>query len=250
MKIVSWNVNGLRARIGDGTLAKVLSLDADIYCFQELKLSNLEIFSSDIFEGYHASTNLADKKGYSGVCILSKDAPQYINDKSGYKRADDEGRYIEVKLTDELSIVSLYMPHGKRDKSDLTYKLSFGDYLLGCLKNSVETIICTDFNIAHKDIDLARPTQNKNNVMFTSEERKMIDNFLTLGYIDAFRKDNKELEGFYTWWPFSFDAYDRNLGWRIDYFFVPERISKKLKNVKILKEIRGSDHAPIIMELL
>lgn len=250
MKIVSWNVNGLRARVSDGTLQKVLSLDADIYCFQELKLSDLEIFSSNIFKGYYASTNLADKKGYSGVCILSKNVPQYISDKSGYKRADDEGRYIEVKLTDEVSVVSLYMPHGKRDKSDLAYKLSFADYLLGRLKSSAETIICTDFNIAHTDIDLARPTQNKNNVMFTSEERKVIDNFLTLGYIDAFRSVNKELEGFYTWWPFSFDAYDRNLGWRIDYSFIPERLSNKLRKVEILKEIRGSDHAPMIMELL
>lgn len=180
MKIVSWNVNGLRARISDGTLEKVLSLDADIYCFQELKLSDLKIFSSRIFSGYHASINLSNKKGYSGVCVLSKNEPQYIIDKTGYKRADDEGRYIEVKLTENFSVSSLYMPHGKRDKSDLAYKLSFADYLLERLKNSAETIICTDFNIAHTDIDLARPTQNKNNVMFTSEERKVVDNFRTL----------------------------------------------------------------------
>lgn len=250
MKIVSWNVNGLRARVNDGTLEKVLSLAADIYCFQELKLSDLEIFSSKIFRGYHASTNLADKKGYSGVCILSKKEPQYIINQSGYKRADDEGRYIGVKLTDDISVISLYMPHGKRDKSDLAYKLSFANYLLERLKNSPKTVVCTDFNIAHADIDLARPTQNKNNVMFTSEERKVVDNFLALGYLDAFRCSNIELDGAYTWWPFSFDAYDRNLGWRIDYFFIPESLSNKLKSVEILNEIRGSDHAPIIMELL
>jgi exodeoxyribonuclease-3 len=249
MKIVSWNVNGLRARVRDGTLEKVLSLNADVYCFQELKLSDLNVFSLDIFAGYHVSAKLANKKGYSGVCILSKDPPKCINKRSGYERADDEGRYLRVNITDELSIISLYMPHGKRDKSDIPYKLSFINYLQGHLKDGVETIICTDFNIAHKEIDLARPTQNKNNVMFTSEERKVIDDLLSLGYVDAFR-NKKELEGCYTWWPFSFDAYERNLGWRIDYFFIPEKMTKNLKSVDILREIRSSDHVPIIMELL
>lgn len=249
MKIVSWNVNGLRARVSDGTLAKVLSLNADVYCFQELKLSDLNIFSSDIFAGYHVSAKLANRKGYSGVCILSKESPKCVIITSGHKRADDEGRYLRVNIADDLGIVSLYMPHGKRDKSDIPYKLSFGNYLLEHLKDDVETIICTDFNIAHKEIDLARPTQNKNSAMFTSEERNVIDDLLLLGYVDAFRSKN-ESDGCYTWWPFSFDAYERNLGWRIDYFFIPKKMTKYLKNVSVLREIRGSDHVPIIMELL
>ena len=249
MKIVSWNVNGLRARLSDGTLIKVLSLDADVYCFQELKLSDLSIFNLDMFSKYHVSAKLANKKGYSGVCILSKEFPKGIIDTCGYKIADDEGRYLRVHFADNLSIVSLYMPHGKRDKSDILYKLSFGNYLQEYLKDDIETIICTDFNVAHKKIDLARPAQNKNNVMFTLEERNLIDDLISSGYVDAFRS-KEEAGGFYTWLPFSFDAYERNLGWRIDYFFVPEKIAKNLKFVSILREIRGSDHVPIIMELL
>lgn len=249
MKIVSWNVNGLRARLLDGTLQKVLSLDADVYCFQELKLSDLGTFDSALFERYHVSAKLAKKRGYSGVCILSKEPPQFVNKESGFIKADNEGRYLSATFPNGIRVISVYMPHGKRDKSEIQYKLFFANHLQNHLfKDDIETIVCTDFNIAHKEIDLARPKQNNANVMFTPEERKVIDDLISLGFVDAFRVKETG-EGYYTWWPFSYNAYERNLGWRIDYFFISKKLRKHLNSVNILKEVRGSDHAPIIMEL-
>lgn len=250
MKIISWNVNGLRARVKDGSLVRVLSLNADVLCFQELKLSDARIFDLEIFDGYYVSVKLASRFGYSGVCILTKKKPIDVNCELGFARADEDGRYLRVNEGSDCSIISLYMPHGKRDKKDIPYKIEMADYIFNSLleKGKKRYIICTDFNIAHEDIDLARPRQNINNTMFTWTERKIVDDLLALGYVDAFRLFEKGNE-FYSWWPFSFDAYERNVGWRIDYFFVPEELEKKINKVEILKEIRGSDHAPIAMDI-
>ncbi|CUX70587.1 Exodeoxyribonuclease [Clostridium sp. C105KSO15] len=250
MKILTWNTNGLRARLKDGTLKKVLDLDADVLCFQEIKLSDELIFLEKCFERYHVYHTLARKKGYSGVCILTKKKAKNVYTNSGFERADEEGRYLRIDLDSEHSFLSLYMPHGKRDCSDLSYKLAFADYLLDMLNNKIQNscIICTDFNIAHEEIDLSRPSANRRNIMFTQEERRVVDKLLNNGYIDVFRYLYPN-DSSYTWWPYSFDAYQRNMGWRIDYVFIPSIFLENVRDIILLKGIRGSDHCPLILDM-
>lgn len=249
MRILSWNVNGIRSVHRKGFLNWLKKDKPDILCIQETKAQTDKV-SDELknMKGYFSFWNPAERKGYSGVALLSKEKPLEVKHGLGIKRFDKEGRVLVVKYP-KFTLLNLYFPHGRRDKAKLPYKLdmytAFFSYLNKLKKN---VVLCGDFNIAHKEIDLARPKENKNNIMFLPEERKQIDNILSKEFIDTFRHFNKE-PGNYTWWPYYRDARKRNLGWRIDYIFVPKNIIKRVKKAFILSDVLGSDHCPIGIEI-
>lgn len=193
---------------------------------------------------YSIITNSAEKKGYAGTAVFTKVKPLFINRKLGLDRFDCEGRFLELRFKD-FTLINLYMPHGGRQKENLDYKLAcyskLLDYLNQKAKNNI--ILAGDFNIAHEEIDLARPKQNVNNIMFTPEERGQIDKLIDLPFIDSFRIFN-QANGHYTWWPYMAKARERNLGWRLDYVFISYILKKKLRGGFILPNIKGSDHCP------
>lgn len=250
MKIISWNVNGLRAIYKKNFLQWFRNINADIVCLQEIKAQKQQL-PVDLVkpEGYHVYFNTASKLGYSGVLVYAKKKPRTIEYKLGIKRFDQEGRILNLQYPG-FNLVNLYIPHGGRKKENLIYKLNVYNRLLGYLKKqkAKNFILVGDFNIAHKEIDLARPKQNQNNIMFTPEERKEIDNIIKLGYIDTFRAFHKKA-GNYTWWPYFANARARNLGWRLDYIFTSKNLNPKLKNAFILSKTMGSDHCPIGIEI-
>jgi len=250
MKIISWNVNGLRAVYKKGFWEWFEKINADIICLQETKIQE-EQLSFDLIKlkNYSSFFNSASKKGYSGVGVFSKKSPLVVKRKLGLKRFDDEGRFLELQYSDFI-LINLYLPHGGRQKENLVYKLKVYVRLLKYLakiKNK-KIILIGDFNIAHQEIDLARPKQNKNNIMFTPQERKQIDKLLDLGFIDSFRKFHQDGDH-YTWWPYFANARERNLGWRIDYTFVSKKLALQIKNAFILSEVKGSDHCPVGLEV-
>jgi len=250
MKIISWNVNGLRAVCKKGFLGWLGKTNADIICLQEIKIQP-EQLPSDLInpKNYYSFFNFANKKGYSGVAVYVKKKPLSIEKKLGMERFDKEGRILRLEFPDFI-LINIYIPHGGRQKENLDYKLEVYGYLLNYLKKveNKNIILIGDFNIAHQEIDLARPKGNKNNTMFTPEERKQIDKIIELGFVDTFRKFHKD-GGHYTWWPYAFNARQRNLGWRIDYAFVSKPLIPKLKNAFILNKVPGSDHCPIGIEI-
>ncbi|MDD2646383.1 MAG: exodeoxyribonuclease III [Patescibacteria group bacterium] len=246
MKILSWNVNGLRSVYKKGLIKSLKSLKPDIVCFQEIKAQESDIPHILLkYQGYFSYLNLAERKGYSGIIILAKKAPLKIINKLGLKRFDQEGRFLELVYSDFI-LINIYMPHGSRDKKNLKYKLKVYKYFLNHLKKikNKKIIICGDFNIAHEDIDLARPKSNRHNIMFTSPERKQISDLINLKFIDTFRNFNQE-GGYYTWWPYFAKARQRNLGWRIDYIFISKNLIKRLRGAYIYSKVLGSDHCPI-----
>ena len=250
MKILSWNVNGLRAIYRKGFLNWLEKSQADVVCLQEIKAQK-EQLPEEITKpkGYYAYFNSAQRKGYSGTAIFSKEKPRKIETILGLEKFDNEGRIIKA-IYKNFILINLYLPHGGRRKENLEYKLEVYRELLSFLKNNrnEKIIITGDFNIAHQEIDLARPKQNKNNIMFTPEERKQISEIIDLGFIDTFRKFHQEEEN-YTWWPYAFSARERNLGWRIDYIFISRKLLNNLKDAFILKDIKGSDHCPVGIEI-
>ncbi len=251
MKIVSWNVNGLRAVFNKGFSKWFKEIDADIVCLQEIKLQEFQLSKQLISPGNYLSYfNFAEKKGYSGVGIYTKEKPLKVEKQLGLSRFDQEGRILKMEYPD-FTLINLYIPHGGRKKENLRYKIEVYKTLLDQFKNlsNRKIIMIGDFNIAHKEIDLARPKDNRKNIMFTDEERGRIDKILDSGFIDSFREFNKN-GGNYTWWPYYLNARKRNVGWRIDYVFVSKRLSKKLKDSFILKDVYGSDHCPIGIELI
>lgn len=245
MKIVSWNVNGLRSVSKKGFSDWVKKEKADIVCLQEIKVQEEQLTSEVLKpQGYYSFFNSAKKKGYSGVLIYSKRRPFSVKRKLGIPRFDDEGRILELNYKNFI-LVNLYLPHGGRKKENLKYKLNVYSKLLTKLRrNNKKLILIGDFNIAHQEIDLERSKQNTNNIMFTPEERNQISNILNLGYVDTFRIFNKK-GGNYSWWPYMRNARQRNLGWRIDYCFISENLLRRLTNAFILPEVFGSDHCPI-----
>ncbi len=250
MKIVSWNVNGLRAVCKKGFIDWFNKARADVVCLQEVKLQEGQIPEEVLkIRGYYMYFSYAKKKGYSGVAVFTKDKPLKVTDKSGLRRFDEEGRMLRLDYKDFI-LIDFYIPHGGRGKENLPYKLETYKHLLKYLDKikDKKVVIIGDFNIAHDDIDLARPKQNRNNIMFTEEERKQIDKVIGLDFIDSFRKFHKG-GGHYTWWPYFANARERDLGWRIDYAFVSKKLSPKLKKAFILKESGGSDHCPVGIEL-
>ncbi len=251
MKIISWNINGIRAIYKKNFLDWFIATNADIVCLQEIKAQKEQI-PSDLLElkNYFFYFNPAIKKGYAGMAVYTKQKPLKVEYKLGLNRFDQEGRILQLEYPSFI-LINVYLPHGGRQKENLDYKLKVYDYLLEYLQKSKDRniILIGDFNIAHQDIDLARPRQNQNNIMFTLEERQQIDKIINLGFLDSFREFHKE-GSHYTWWPYMAKARQRNLGWRIDYIFISKELTKNLKDAFILSEVMGSDHCPIGIEIV
>lgn len=252
IKIVSWNLAGIRASIKKGLFEKMKTIDADIYCFQEVKANRDQVdLTIDYPDNYLDFWNSAKRPGYSGVATFSKNEPKSIIIGDRYNDWDDEGRVIVTKF-DEFTLLNVYFPNGQRDKGRLNYKLKFYKYFLeyiNKLREQGEKIIfCGDVNTAHKEIDLARPKDNEKTSGFLPIERKWIDEVIENGYVDTFRIKNKEANN-YTWWSQRTGARKRNVGWRIDYFFVDKSLVGKIKNAYILPEVEGSDHCPVGIEM-
>ncbi len=250
MKILSWNVNGLRAIYQRNFLDWLEKTKADMVCLQEIKAQIDELPPALIKpKNYYSFFNLAEKKGYAGVLVYAKEKPLKVEHRLGLERFDREGRILRLKYPNFI-LINLYLPHGGRQKENLGYKLEvyqlFIDYLKKIKNENV--ILIGDFNIAHQEIDLARPKQNQNNIMFTPAERKKIDKIIELDFTDTFREFHKE-GGNFTWWPYFAQARERNLGWRIDYAFISKTLTPKLKDAFILDKVMGSDHCPIGIEI-
>ena len=249
MKLVSWNVNGLRACVNKGFMDYFHAVDADIFCVQETKLQEGQIHLE--MPGYFSYWNYAQKKGYSGTAIFCKKEPiavTYGLDQEGF---DTEGRLITLEF-ENFFMVNVYTPNAQRDLARLPYRLKWEDvfltYLLR-LDTTKPVILCGDLNVAHQEIDLRNFKTNKGNSGFTDEERGKMTSLLQSGFIDTFRTLYPDREGAYSWWSYMAKVRERNIGWRIDYFIVSERWQEKIKDSQIHREILGSDHCPIVLEL-
>ncbi len=252
MKIISWNVNGLRAIHRKNSLEEIWEISPDIFCLQETKISEEDLtFDLKYIPNYEAYFSSAKRKGYSGVGMYTKISPKAVKYTFGDEKFDNEGRVIQADF-DNFKLFNIYFPNGKSSSERLEYKINFYYSFLEVLKELIDQgekiIVCGDVNTAHKEIDLARPKQNEKISGFLPEEREWIDKLITTGFIDTFRYFNKEPEN-YTWWDYKSKARERNGGWRIDYFFVSENLVKHLKDSYIFNDIMGSDHAPIVLEL-
>jgi exodeoxyribonuclease-3 len=254
MKIISWNVNGLRAIAKKGNWKELLDLNADILCLQETKVHTDElddaIKNPDGYHGYFSHS--VAKKGYSGVAIYSKKKPDVVKYGMGIPEFDQEGRMIEVHFGD-LVLLNVYFPNGGGGPIRLAYKLDFYDeflaYVLKLRKQGKSVIFCGDINTAHEEIDLARPKENEENTGFLPEERAWLDEVVNVGFIDSFRHFYPNKKDMYTFWDMKSRARDRNVGWRLDYFFVSSDLLPKLKSASMLSDMLGSDHCPIAIEL-
>jgi len=251
-KLISWNVNGIRAAYKKGLLDWFKDAKPDILCLQETK-AHPEQLTEDLLsvKGYKSFFSSAEKKGYSGVVTYSKPEPVEVKNGLGVKKFDSEGRFI---ITDykEFILFNIYFPNGKASQERLDYKMEFYEtflkHLKKLLKQGKKIVICGDVNTAHKEIDIARPKENEKISGFLPIEREWIDKFLDAGFIDTFRVFNQEPDN-YTWWDMITRARDRNVGWRIDYFYISENLKKNLKSAFILSDVMGSDHCPIGIEL-
>ena len=250
MKIISWNVNGIRAAIKKGFYEFVKKNNPDILCLQEIK-ANQDQVDINLDDYPHRYWNSAEKKGYSGTAVFSKHEPLSIKNGVGIKKHDSEGRVITAEFEDYF-LVTVYTPNSKRELLRLDYRekewdVDFLKYLKD-LEKDKPVIFCGDLNVAHKEIDLKNPKTNRRNPGFTDEERLGFDNYINTGFIDTFREFEKG-EGHYTWWSYMFQARTRNIGWRIDYFCISKSLRSKLLSSYILKDVMGSDHAPVVMEI-
>jgi exodeoxyribonuclease-3 len=250
MKIISWNVNGIRAVYKKGFLDWFKLQNADIVCLQETKAA-IEQFPEELveFAGYNFYSFSAQKKGYSGVAVWTKIRPDFVYKGIGEKIFDDEGRVLILKFK-KFILFNVYFPNGGASEERLKFKMDFYDYLLGYVKKFKDdkVVICGDYNTAHFPIDLARPKENEKHSGFMAEEREKLDKLECEGFADSFRYFNKE-PGNYTWWDYKTSARERNIGWRIDYFFVSQNCLNFLKSAKIQSKIFGSDHCPIEIEI-
>ncbi len=253
MKLISWNVNGLRAVITKGFEDFFKEAQADIFCLQETKMQENQIDEKieKIFEGYHAYWNSAIKKGYSGTAVFSKEKPLKVTYGIGIEEHDQEGRVITLEF-DKFYLVNCYTPNSKRELERLDYRMvwenEFRNYLLK-LDKTKPVVLCGDLNVAHKEIDLKNPKTNHRNAGFTDEERGKMTELLESGFIDSFRYLYPEKKEKYTWWSYMFHAREKNAGWRIDYFIVSKSIEEKIKESYIFSDIMGSDHCPVGVEL-
>ncbi|WP_160720933.1 exodeoxyribonuclease III [Bacillus sp. USDA818B3_A] len=249
MKLVSWNVNGLRACVKKGFLDYFNEVNADIFCVQETKLQEGQI--SLELDGYHQFWNYATKKGYSGTVVFTKVKPLSVSYGVGEDEEEDEGRIITLEF-DEFFLVNVYTPNSQRDLARIGYRLEWEDRIFQHLKDldkKKPVVFCGDLNVAHQEIDLRNPKSNIGNSGFTDEERGKMTSLLGTGFIDTFRYFYPQQEGAYTWWSYMNKVRERNIGWRIDYFIVSESMKDRLKNAEIHCEIMGSDHCPVILEL-
>jgi exodeoxyribonuclease-3 len=251
-KLLSWNVNGIRAVHRKELFHPVFSLNPDVLCIQETK-AHPEQLEDDLtkIEDYFAYFSSAEKKGYSGVAIYSKQQPLSVQHGFGIERFDSEGRILVAEYP-SFTLINIYYPNGKSSPDRLQYKLDFYDafldYTEGLRRQGKNLVICGDVNTAHKEIDLARPRENENVSGFLPIEREWMDKFFAQGYADTFRMFNPE-PGNYSWWDYKSMARDRNIGWRIDYFFVNQEFKPNVKNASILSEFFGSDHCPIGLDV-
>ncbi len=255
MKIISWNVNGIRAAAKKGLADFIKSQNADIYCFQEVRATKEQLPEElKNLKGYRLFLNPAQRPGWSGVAVYSGKKPRKVFYKIGDAKIDKEGRVVFLEF-DKFYLICAYFVQAGRELLKLDDKLKFNKkFEKYCLKLSRQgrgkpIVIAGDFNVAHKEIDLANPKENKGNAMFTAQERGWLDRFLKKGFLDAFRVFN-HAGGNYTWWTWRSSARARNIGWRIDYFLISRGLKNKLKSSKILKDIKGSDHCPISLEIM
>ena len=252
IRILSWNVNGIRAAYKKGFLDWFKNEKPDILCLQETK-AHPEQLTEDLLnvDGYASYFSSAERKGYSGTATYTKINPEKVQNGIGVKEFDNEGRFLVTDFSDFI-LFNIYFPNGKAKKERLDYKMDFYNaflkHLKKLLKQGKKIIICGDVNTAHKEIDLARPKANEKISGFLPIEREWIDKLLESGFIDTFRVFNQKPDQ-YTWWDMMTRARERNVGWRIDYFFVSENLRNNLKNAIILPEVMGSDHCPVGIEL-
>ena len=249
MKLISWNVNGLRAIYKKGFEETFKELNADIFCIQETKMQEgqIELNLKDYYEYY----NYAERKGYSGTAVFTKTKPISVSYGIGKEEHDKEGRVITLEF-EKFYLVNCYTPNSGRELARLEYRMDWEDEFRKYLKKIDKikpVIICGDLNVAHTEIDLKNPKSNRKNAGFTDEERGKIDKLLKSGFTDTFRKIYPEKEGCYTWWSYMFNARANNSGWRIDYFLVSDRISSNIKDAYIYSDVMGSDHCPVGLEI-
>ena len=248
-KLISWNVNGLRACVNKGFLDFFKDIDADVFCVQETKLQEGQI-DLDL-ENYHQYWNYADKKGYSGTAMFTKEEPLSVKYGIGIDEHDHEGRVITAEF-DTYYVVTCYTPNSQNELKRLVYRMKWEDDFLNYLKELEKTkpvILCGDLNVAHTEIDLKNPKTNRKNAGFTDEEREKMTVLLSNGFTDTFRHFYPDKEGIYSWWSYRFKAREKNAGWRIDYFVTSDRLRERIVDAKIHTEIMGSDHCPVELEL-
>ncbi len=250
MKLISWNVNGLRACIGKGFIEFVEKEQPDMLCIQETKMQKGQ---ADVpLEGYHEYWNSAEKKGYSGVALFTKTEPVDVTYGIGIDEHDHEGRVITADYG-EFYLVTVYTPNSQNELKRLDYRMvwedAFRDYLKS-LDAKKPVIVCGDMNVAHKEIDLKNPKTNRKNAGFTDEERNKMTELLASGFTDTFRHFYPDVEGIYSWWSYRFKAREKNAGWRIDYFLCSDRLMPKVTDAKILTDVFGSDHCPVALMVL
>ena len=244
-KLISWNVNGLRAVMGKNFYEVITELDADIFCFQETKLQEGQVSLG--LPQYHAYWNYADKKGYSGTLVLTKEEPLSVRYGMGVDEHDHEGRLITCEYTDYF-LVCCYTPNSQDGLRRLDYRMRFEDDFrayLARLAGEKAVILCGDLNVAHEEIDLKNPAANHQNAGFSDEERGKMTELLAAGFVDSFRFFYPDLKDAYSWWSYRMRARERNAGWRIDYFIVSESMKDRLVSASIHSEIYGSDHCPV-----
>ena len=249
MKLISWNVNGIRACLQKGFLDFFHETDADIFCIQETKLQEGQV--SLELPGYFQYWNYAEKKGYSGTAIFTKKEPLQVSYGIGMEEHDHEGRVITLEY-ENFWMVTVYTPNSQNELARLPYRMEWESAFLAYLKGLEKTkpvIFCGDLNVAHQEIDLKNPKTNRKNAGFTDEERQKFTELLEQGFVDTFRYFYPAREGIYSWWSYRFKAREKNAGWRIDYYVVSARLQDKLVDAKIHTEVLGSDHCPVELEI-
>lgn len=249
MKLISWNVNGLRACVGKGFLEYFNEQQADIFCLQETKLQEGQIELE--LNGYHQYWNYAEKKGYSGTAIFTKKEPISVQYGIGVEKHDNEGRVITLEF-EKFYMVTVYTPNSQEKLARLDYRMEweeeFRNYLLE-LDKLKPVIVCGDLNVAHNEIDLKNPKSNRRNAGFSDEEREKMSKLLDSGFVDSFRYFYPNKTDIYSWWSYRFSARAKNAGWRIDYFLVSEKLKENMRDAEIHTEVLGSDHCPVVLNI-
>ena len=249
MRLVTWNVNGFRSVIKKGFQAFFEEIDADVFCLQETKIQSDQVDLS--FEGYESYWNSADKKGYSGTAVISRIKPLQVTYDMDEPAHCGEGRMITLEYED-FFLVNVYTPNSKRELVRLSYRMEWEDAFLAYIKKldrQKPVIFCGDLNVAHNEIDLKNPKTNRLNAGFSDEERQKMTNLLGSGFVDSFRYLYPDKTDAYTWWSYMFQARERNIGWRIDYFILSERIKNRIRDCVFYPMTMGSDHCPVALEL-
>ncbi len=249
MKLISWNVNGLRAVMGKGFMDFFNEIDADIFCLQETKLQEGQI-EMDL-PGYYQYWNYAEKKGYSGTAVFTKRKPISVMYGMGIEEHDKEGRVIALEF-EKFYLVTVYTPNSQDELKRLDYRMKWEDDFLAYMKSLEKrkpVVYCGDLNVAHKEIDIKNPKTNRRNAGFTDEERGKMDQAIEAGFVDTFRYFYPDTADVYSWWSYRFKARERNAGWRIDYFMASEALRSNLKGARIHGDVMGSDHCPVELEI-